>query len=247
MFKRRYIFVFAVLGVFLLGFHSPLQAQSYLGDLSAPKKKQAKDEAQRPIPKTFSSKVTSAQQAEVLDKLYNDLLITLWLHAETDFVSQRKLIDLIQPTRFKTTRYKAEFANDLKTSIDNLNTNYKTFMEELKTTQEQYQVIKENIGDDDHDVLDALWQERMDYITELSKTYFKMQAKFLKTYKTLVAFILKNGGGYYYSSDSAQLQFYKLGDYHYFGKSVDVLNKTSFQQEKLLRANPPGGIEIELK
>ncbi len=217
----------------------------YRGSLTPSTQGQSsQDEALPPVPKIFSSKVTSADEAAKLDVLFNTLNQSLWNYAGTDFIYQKKLYSLIQPERFKLTRYAAEFETDLKDAMNNLNSNYKRMQDEISDARIQYTFIKEGIRPEDYTVLDPLWNTSLNEFEARIDSYFKMQNSFLNTYKSLTDFILRKGGSYYYDSSRQGVAFYNFGDYQFYGQAKDKLNKIRFEQRKLLRANPPANIDL---
>ncbi len=223
-------------------------AQSYKGDYSStPSQIEKKDEAAAPVPKVFSSKIGSVEQAEKLDVIYNDLLISLWIYASTDFVYQNSLLENMESNRFQLTRYKKEFSGDLQKSIENLNKNYKNMMNDIEVAQEKYLDIKEMIRNADHKALDKLWDDKISKFKLDSKRYFKMQYKFINFYNSLVNFILKQGGSYYFDSDKQQVIFYNFGGYKFFGQSIDKLNQIHYMQVKLLKTYKPANTDIVFK
>lgn len=220
-------------------------AQQYQGDISS-KKKKYEDKAAKPVPKVFSSQVTSVQEAEKLDKLYDELYVGLWNFAVTDFSYQKKFYDLVQPARFETTRYSKEFSVPLKDAIENLNQNYKSMQRDIEDANAQYEVIKEGILASDYEILDTLWAEKIEIYRMKAREYFEMQHKFLKTYRSLVAFIIKQGGSYYYDSTEGRVKFYDFAGYKYFGQSIDKLRRITFEQKQMLRANAPANVDTAI-
>ena len=225
-----------------------VRAQGYYKGMYVEKDKTKKeDKAKRPVPKVFSSKVSSVEQAEKLDKIYNDLFVSLWLYANTDFIYQKKLSTHIQPKKFKLTRYSKEFSGDLKDAMKNINDNYKNMMSDIEKAKEEYSKIKEGLRLGDQDIIEELWNEKISSFEDKAKTYFRMQYEFLKTYRNLVHFILKEGGGYYYNTQANELRFYKLDTYQIYVRLIDKLKKISFEQTKLLKSYPPANIDFELE
>ncbi|MFP4098048.1 MAG: hypothetical protein ACLFU1_04615 [Alphaproteobacteria bacterium] len=192
-----------------------------------------------PVPQIFSSQVMSKQEAQKLDVLYNSLHISLWNFAVSDFSYQKKLNELMDPKRFHTTRYSKEFSGDLKQALDSLNDNYKKMLRRIERVKEDYTSIREGIRSTDYEVLDPLWDERIGEFEETAKSYFKMQHQYLNTYRNLVAFILKNGGRYFYDSKARRVGFFNFGLYEYFAKQIDKLNDITHEQKKLLKRHPP--------
>ena len=184
--------LFSIFCLTLSSLPSAAYAQ-YKGAYSG-KKGKFKDPAARPVPRVFSSQVTSTNEAEKLDKIYNELYVSLWNYAITDFNYQKKLYALIKSERFQVTRYSKEFSGDMSDSIDNLNRNYNNMLADIETTNKKYEDIKEGIRAVDYETLDMLWPEKIEKFHTHAIEYFKMQHAFLKTYRALVAFIIKQGG-----------------------------------------------------
>lgn len=205
--------------------------------------KKKKDPATAPVPKIFSSQVSSTKEAEKLDIIYNNLHASLWNFAGSDFIYQKKLYDLLKLERFKLTRYPAEFKGLMEDSMGNLNTNYKTMQSEIATARQSYVDIKEGIREADYEVLDVLWEEKLTAFETHSEAYFKMQHAFLKTYKSMVKFIIKQGGSYYYKPASRSLHFYQNSGKQYFGKTLDKLRRISFEQRKHIKSKPPANVD----
>ena len=244
---NRTIFVYFAVLIAVASFPTNASAQKYLGDLprGGEKPEVQKDKAAKPVTKVFSSKVMSTTQAEKLDVLYNNLSVSLWNYAITDFRYQKKLFSLMESKRFKTTRYSKEFSRDLDAALKNLNKNHSDLMSEITKAEDEYVFVREAIRSIDYEILDPLWRKKMDEFETRANTYFKMQHAFLKTYRNLVAFILKQGGSYYYKTDTQRVHFYRFEGYKFFGKSLDRLNKISYEQRKFLRENPPANIDLD--
>lgn len=239
--------IIIITGLFLSFVSTPLiaDAQNYKGGYSGEEKKKKKDRAVKPVPKIFSSKLESSAQAERLDVIYENLLVSLWNYSITDFIYQKKLYSHIKPEKFQTTRYAKEFTTDMNASMDNLNKNYKNMMSDIDKAQEKYTEIKEDIKISDHEILEPLWEEKIDEIRAHAETHFKMQGKFLNLYKNLVKFILKQAGSYYYKAADQRVYFYKFGGYKFYGQSIDKLRMISFKQRKHLRSMPPANIDAK--
>lgn len=220
----------------------PVAHAQYKGSYSNKKKKYI-DAAARPVPKIFSSQVTSTKEAAKLDELYNELYVSLWNYAITDFGYQKKLYALVEPKRFNITRYAKEFST-VDDAIDNLNRNYKNVLSDIETANKQYEEIKEGIREEDYAALDQLWPEKIKEYRAHAKRFYDKQYQFLKTYRSLVAFILKQGGSYYYNANEQRVKFYKFGGYQFFGQSIDKLNMISFEQKKILKAKAPANVDI---
>ncbi len=247
MFKIFKIIVITCLFSTYMYAPSPTYAQGYKGGYLGEKKQKQKqkDKAKKPPPRIFSSKLESVAQAEKLDRLYDNLLASLWMYAGTDFHYQNKLYAHIQPEKFQNTRYSKEFTVDMNAAMDNLNKNYAKMTSDIKNAQEKYIEIKEGIKMVDHEILDKLWDEKINAFKNVSEEYFRMQGTFLNTYKGLVAFILKQSGSYYYKATEKRVYFYKFGGYKLFGQYIDKLNMTRFEQKQLLKTMPPANINVK--
>lgn len=225
---------------------SQVSAQNYHGGYSkkSPKKE---DKAARPIPGVFSSQISSVQQGQKLDIIYNNLFVSLWFYAGVNFVHQKKLSAKVQPEKFQFTRYKKEFSGDLAKAMGNLNNNYSSMLADIENAEQKYIKIREGVRAEDHKKLDALWKVKIEEFRAKADTYFQLQNKFLNTYRTLVSFILKQSGSYYYKSNERKVYFYKFGGYKFYGQSIDKLRMISFNQRKLLRENAPAGVDPDFK
>tara|TARA_R110002095_G_scaffold74358_1_gene63422 strand:+ start:1324 stop:2070 length:747 start_codon:yes stop_codon:yes gene_type:complete len=202
------------------------------------------DRAAPPVPKVFSSQVTSVNEAVKLDELYNELYISLWNYAITDFNYQKKLYTLVEPERFQVTRYPKEFTGDMSDGLDNLNRNYKNMLSDIEHADAQYKEIKVGIRKQDYEVLDKLWPEKIEEFRTFAKQYFGLQHKFLTTYRSLVGFIIKQGGSYYFDTTEYNVKFYQFGGYKFFGQSLDRLHKISYEQKKMLKENAPAHVDV---
>ncbi len=241
---KKIIFATALFG-FTFAAIAPDASAQYRGSLQFQEKKK-EDKTAKPVPKLFSSKVTSTAEAERLDVINNNLYVSLWNFGRTDLIFQRKLYDLLKFERFKLTRYPAEFKGPTEEALKNLNDNYKKMQQEIDAAQTSYEIIREGIREEDYEILDSLWKDELQKFKEHSEVHFKMQHKFLKTYNVMVKFILKQGGSYYYDASSKGLHFYQNGGLQFFGKTYDKLRKISFEQRKHLRSKPPANIDITL-
>ncbi|PCJ99435.1 MAG: hypothetical protein COA45_05205 [Zetaproteobacteria bacterium] len=221
---------------------SQSSAQNYHGGYTKSSKLDKGNGTARPIAKVFSSQISSVQQGESLDIIYNNLYVSLWFYAGVNFVHQKKLSEKLKPAKFQLTRYKKEFSGDLEKAMSNLNNGYNDMTADIENAEKQYLEIREGIRASDHEKLDALWKEKIEEFREKSGIYFKLQHKFLNTYRGLVSFILKQGGRYTYKSDVKNVVFYKFGGYKFYGQSIDTLRMVSFKQRKLLRENAPAGV-----
>ncbi len=205
------------------------------------------EELLRPVPKVFSSKLVSVDQGQKLDVLYNNLLTSLWVYASTDFVYQKKMYSLMAQERFKLTRHSKEFTGVLDDAMASLNKNYKSMLSDIGKAEQEYEIVKEGIKEEDYDTLEILWDEKISDFRKKVDQYFKMQNKYLNIYRNLVGFILKQNGGYYFDSYKNMVHFYKFGGYKFYGKSIDSLRRISFEQRELLRTVAPANTDIELR
>ena len=198
------------------------------------------------VPQVFSSQVSSVEQAKKLDQVYDGLYATLWNYAISDFNYQRQLYDLLANERFQTTRYTAEFSTVLKNAMTNLNENHEKLQKAIEDANLEFEYVIERVRRADKETLNELWTMKMDEYKTSADKYFKLEHTFLKTYRTMVAFILKQGGSYYYDSSAQTLKFYKLGAYDYYGKTLDKLHVISYEQTKLLKSHAPANMDPDL-
>ncbi len=245
MFKEMKIALYVSV-MFLGGFSSgDVLAQSYTGDISSLSTKQdTQPEYSVPVPRIFSSDVSNVKLVEKLDSVYDNLLMSLWNYGNSDFVHQDKLSSLMEERYFKTTRYAKEFTPSMNNALENLNANYKSMMEEIDAAQAQYENIMKGLKTGDQVKLEPLWTEKITQLRNDAQAYFKMQHEFLNTYRNLVAFVLKQGGSYYYKSETQRVYFYKFGSYHYFGKTIDKLRMISYKQRQFLKARAPSNVDL---
>ncbi len=243
--SKNFKYIIAVFSIFcLIAVSLPSTANAqYKGNYSS-KKKKYKDKAARPIPRVFSTQVTSTREAEKLDAIYNELYISLWNYAITDFNYQKQLYALIEPQKFQITRYSKEFKGVLADSMENLNENSKNIDKDIENANKKYQKIREGIRSVDYEILDKLWPEKIKQFKKEAKHYLKMQYAFLKTYRGLVGFIIKQGGSYYFDTNEQRVKFYKFAGYKYFGETIDKLRRITYEQKKFLKENAPAGVEI---
>jgi hypothetical protein len=198
------------------------------------------------VPQIFSSQVSSVAQAKKLDEVYDGLYATLWNYAISDFNYQKQLYELLSNDRFKTTRYSAEFSGLLKDAMTNLNENHTKMQSAVKEADRDFEYVKTRVRADDQETLDKLWESKIAEYKESANNYFKMEHMFLKTYRTMVEFILEQSGGYYYDSETRGLKFYNLGAYDYYGKALDKLHTISYEQAKLLKSHAPANMDPDL-
>lgn len=210
-----------------------------------PTPQQRQDPTAKPIPKVFSSRVASVEQALKLDRLYYNLEVTLWNYGVTDLIYQRELYELLKAERFKITRYTAEFEGPLNNAMQNLKDNYKSMKDEIAQANEEYQFIRRGILEDDREALDTLWAQRVKAFEDRSMTYFKMQNKYLNTYKSMVNFIISQGGSYAYNGIDG-IRFYQVGGYKFFARTLDSLRKTTYNQRIYLRSNAPVNVDLSM-
>lgn len=243
MVSMKRFFVFTLLFVFAFTGYSTQSFAQYRGSLQFQDEKK-EDKAARPVPRVFSSKVNSVDQAEKLDRILNNLYVSLWNFAGTDFIYQRKLYSLMDFERFKLTRYPAEFDGVVADALQNMNENYTKLQNEIVTAQLTYEDTREGIIESDIETLDPLWADEIAKFEKHAEGFFKMQHTYLKTYNVLVKFILKQGGGYYYDASSHSLKFFQNSVGQFFAKKYDKLRQTSFDQRKLLRSHPPANVDL---
>lgn len=238
-----------IVSIFFSFIYAPLDAsaQYYKGQYSNKSNEKKEDKAARPVPRVFSSQISSVDEAEKLDLIHNDLYTSLWLYAATDFVYQKKMYSQVEPNKFRLTRYAKEFTIDLDKAMDNLNNNYAKITSEIKDAEEKYIEIKSNIAQSEHEILDQLWQGKISKLNETKDHYFKMQSKFLNTYRNLVGFVLKQGGSYAYDSNKGGLVFYNGGAYKYFGQTIDKLKKITYEQKTILKSYIPANLDTEIE
>lgn len=236
-----YTLLFCSLG--LVGSHTQSFAQYKGGVRPAPQQQQ--DPAAKPIPKVFSSRASGTEQAEKLDRAYYALEVTLWNYGVTDLIYQRELYELLKPERFKITRYTAEFEKPLTSAMKNLKDNYNNLQAEIEEANAEYKNIRSGLLEEDLETIDALWKQRIAQFEQRSMTYFKMQNKFLNTYKSMVDFIISQGGSYAYNGIDG-IRFYKVGGYKFFSMTLDKLRKTTYNQRLLLRENAPVNVDLSM-
>ncbi len=220
-------------------------AQSYTGDFSTKSSQQdKKPDYSAPILRIFSSGVSNVKLVEKLDVAYDNLLMSLWNYGSSGFIHQDVLGRLMEGSRFRTTRYAKEFSPSMNEALKDLNTDYKSMMTEIETAQAQYENIMKGLKMADQNAVEPIWEEKISAFKKNAETYFKMQHEFLSTYRNLVAFVLKQGGSYYYKSETQRVYFYKFGSYHYFGKSIDKMRMITYKQKQFLKANAPTNVDL---
>lgn len=238
---RKQFILFSFFTVFLLTEASSVFAQqSLLSNPSATRQRAAEEkEYKNPVPRIFSSEVTSAEEARRLDKVYDSLLETLWRYAASDFNLQAKLMELLEPRQFGKTRHSKEFEAPLRNSMENLNTNFNALKKDIESANKVFQDVKLGIRESEHEKIEKIWNEKIQSFERFAKTYFESQEKFLNTYRNFVKFIIQQKGGYYYRRAVNDVSFYKNGAYRYYAQSMDTIKKIQFQQRQYLRARPP--------
>ncbi|MBI1300903.1 MAG: hypothetical protein GC137_04500 [Alphaproteobacteria bacterium] len=238
--REQFVF-FSVLMFFGLVGITPVSAQqSLLADPSAKRQTvEDKKEFKNPVPRVFSSEVTSADEARRLDNVYDSLLETLWRYAASDFNLQAKLMELLAPSEFKKTRFSKEFEGPLENSMENLNRNFNALKKDIESANKVFQDVKLGIRKEEQDKVERLWNEKIKAFEDFAKTYFKSQEKFLNTYRNFVKFIIEQKGGYYYRRDRNDVSFYKNGAYRYYAQSMDTIKNIQHQQRQYLKAKPP--------
>ena len=240
---RLFLAVCSVFSLALICVPQTASAQ-YMGSYNSQQKKKYVDAAARPVPRVFSSKVKSTQEAEKLDQLYNQLYVSLWNYAKSDMNYQKKLEVLLEGERFKTTRYAKEFSVPLEGAMNNLNENHKSVKNDIKNANERYEIIKEGILKVDHETIDKIWPEKIKEFEIHAQKYFDMQFAYLKTYRSLVGFIMKQGGSYYYDSSARAVKFYDLSGWRFYGESIDKLRKTTYAQKQHLKQKVPANVDV---
>ncbi len=241
----KYLFLFFICFLFSAATLDTAAAQSYRGAYPGSATDNKKKDEDASIPKIFSSQVASVQQAEKVDLLYAKLLLSLINYATTDFSYQTKMYDLVSAERFQYTRYSKEFSGTLKDGMSSLNKNYNAILADIQNAKAEYLIIRDGIRPVDYETLDPLWERKIAEFKEVADAHFKLQGRFLNTYKSLIDFILKQGGSYYYKSDDQRVYFYKFGGYKFFGKSLDQLRRVSYEQKKNLKENASATFELE--
>lgn len=219
-------------------------AQQYTGDFSVTPKKQEQEDLSSPVPKIFSSNASNVQAAEQLDVMYDSLLVSLWNHAQTDFVHQKSLEDLMKNERFRTSRYAKEFTPAMDKALSNLNDNYKSMMDSIQDAEDRYDFIAKDFKMIDKSKVVPIWEEKIAELKSDAKTYFKMQHQYLNAYRNLVGFVLKQGGSYYYKAETRRVHFYNFQHYKFFGKSIDKLKMINYKQRQFLRKRAPANIDL---
>lgn len=218
----------------------------YHGAYPGQKDDDEKEKLESNIPQIFSSQVSSVDQAKKLDEVYDGLHAALWNFAISDFNYQKQLYDLLINERFQTTRYAAEFSSVLKSAMTNLNENHTKMQKAVEEAALDFKYVRERVRAADQETLDKLWASKIAEYEKSAEQYFKMEHMFLKTYRSMVAFILEQGGGYYYDSNAQTLKFYKLGAYDYYCKTLDKLHVISYEQTKLLKSHAPANMDPDL-
>lgn len=194
------------------------------------------------VPRVFSSQVGSVKQAEKLDLKHYELTTMLNGFAETDYAYRGRLMAHLEPFKFQVTRRKEEFAKDMKDAKRGLEDNYKKYKAALadfeKFLGEQQKIFPAAEGE----TIKKAGEQALKTYKDKSEEYFKLQAKFIKTYGQLVRFILAHGGSYYYDSGRKAVAFYNAGEANTFVKLVDDLNRINFNQRQIIKsfsAGPP--------
>lgn len=198
---------------------------------------------QAPIPKVFSSKLSSTAPAETMDALYYNLQVSLWNFSGTNFNHQGLLLGHMAVEKFVTSRYAKEFTPDLKKGMAALNKTHKDLEMLVQDTDVRYSVVREDVEASEQALADELWNEKKALFLNKSEAYFKMQHRFLVMYKALAEFVVKKGGSYYYADSEKAVKFMNVGDYTYFAKTIDDLVQISKDQKKLLRGFMPSMID----
>ena len=221
----------------------PMQSMAQngvFGQYNPSQAEEKKEEPSVPVPRVFSSKiVSSVEEAQKLDLAYQNLKIGLWNYADVGFSYQASLMSLMQPEKFATTRHKDEFIRPMDKALDSLNESYKKMNLQIDDAQANFVVLEDQFTSQELDVLKPLWAEKIKEFKAQKDKYFKSQHQFLLLYKKLAAFILKNNGAYYYSSDGQTVKFYDIGDYTFFASTIDTLIAIGRKQKEFLRTVLP--------
>lgn len=194
------------------------------------------------VPRVFSSQVGSVKQAEKLDLKYYDLTVSLAGFSEVDQSYRASLMEQMEPFKFQVTRRKEEFTKGMDDAKAAVKDNYKKMKALIEAFETQIDEELLFYPEGERKTIEQAGEQAVKSFKKKSDEYFKLQARFIKTYDRLVRFILSNGGAYYYDSASKRLSFYNAGQYNTFGNMVDELNKISFDQNLLIKsfaAGPP--------
>lgn len=194
------------------------------------------------VPRVFSSQVSSVKQAEKLDLKYYTLTTMLNGFAETDHSYRARLMEQLEPFKFQVTRRKEEFAKDIKDAKSALEDNYKKYKTAVADFEKDLGEQQKTFPAADQDALKKAGAQALKTYKGKSEEYFKLQAKFIKTYSQLVRFILSHGGSYYYDSGRKAVAFYNAGEANTFVKMYDELNMINFNQKQIMKtftAGPP--------
>lgn len=195
-----------------------------------------------PVPKIFSSKVTSTTQAERVDALYLELQRSFYTYTKTDAVRQNALNSLLDFERFQYTRYAQEFEAPLNAAMRTLNENSVALRTDIQEAQDTYPTLLDGVSEEERAILDAEWAKTIEQFNVSTMAYFKLQHRFLNTYKNFVTFILDKNGQYYYDRGTSSVHFPNISHYKYFGKNIDALRQISFRQRTLIRDVLPATI-----
>lgn len=199
-----------------------------------PEEPEKKKEEALPVPKVFSSQLRSTAQAERIDILYYELQQSLWDSAQIGFQFHETLMEHLKPQYFQMTRYAGEFKGDMDASMASLNTLYKDMKKKIAEADERVMLIRSGIAPDEQTQYDRLWSAKKEELLAVSEKYFKSEHDYLQTYNSLVSFILKQSGSYYYDSGVNAVKFTRMGGYRFFGSQIDKLNAITVQQKKIL-------------
>lgn len=194
------------------------------------------------VPRVFSSQVSSVKQAEQLDIKYHDLSIVLNGYAEIDAGYRERMVELIEPFKFQITRRKEEFTKDIEDAKRALKENYKKNQTLIENFEKDLNEQAKFYTEAERETIKKTGKHAIESFENKSGEYFKLQAKFIKTYSQLIRFILANGGSYYYDSGRKAVAFYNPGEANTFVKMVDELNMINFNQKQIMKsftAGPP--------
>ncbi|MCB1782722.1 MAG: hypothetical protein KDI13_01885 [Alphaproteobacteria bacterium] len=222
-----------LLACFVGALPATAQAQRITNPYKAPQDLDQLD--QQDVPRIFSARLAGDEAAAAkLDRVYYNLNLTLRDYAQVDTIHQKNLMELMQPFHFKLSRYGAEFRRELKQGMDDLNKNYKSMQNDLKTADEAYGVVIRGFSEENQKTVEALWKSQRQVFVDRSNKYFGLQSKFLNTYKSLVHFLIDQGGNYYYDQETQKVAFYDVGAYTYFGKTLENLIQIGRDQRQIL-------------
>ncbi len=229
--------------VFGLSWAHVANAQEYRGAYTPQQESNAQSvEDTTPLPRIFSAQMDNKTAGEALDKVYNDLLQTLWIYARADFLVHKDLYKQLDNDKFKTTRYKEEFSKPLNKAMEQLNINNSEMTFFISEANKKFTTLKETLSAEDQEKVQYLWDSRFGELETYINKHFEYQNKFLNKYFALAKFILGTRGQYTYKSDVKKIVFYDYADYIVYGEKIDQLRKISFEQAQHIKTLVPSGI-----